>query len=81
MRRVEFSPHQERVLVSCSYDMTVKLWDTGGPEEPLVRDWGHHTEFAVGVNFSTLVPGLLGSTGWDEMCYVFREDEVPRAVS
>lgn len=28
--------------------------------------WGHHTEFAVGLDWSVLKEGLLASAGWDE---------------
>ena len=46
VRRVIFSPHAETVLASCSYDMSVRLWDVGAPEDALLRTWDHHTEFA-----------------------------------
>lgn len=48
------SPH-----APCSYDMTVRLWDYAAPEDALVRVWDHHSEFAVGLDWSTLVEGLL----------------------
>jgi WD40 repeat protein len=35
VRRVVWSPHAASLLASCSYDMSVKLWDTAAPEEPL----------------------------------------------
>ena len=53
----------------CSYDMTVRLWDYAAPEDALLAVWDHHTEFAVGLDWSTLVEGLLASCGWDEMTY------------
>lgn len=53
-------------MASCSYDMTVRLWDIASPANPLVQTWGHHTEFAVGLDFSLLADGQLASAGWDE---------------
>ena len=69
VRRVVFSPHSESIIASCSYDMTVRLWDYRAPEDALLQAWDHHTEFAVGLDFSTLSEGMLASTGWDEMVY------------
>lgn len=80
VRRVEFSPHSETVLGSCSYDMSVRLWDMAAAEDAMVRVWEHHTEFAVGFNFSVLRPGLLGSVGWDDMVYVWQQQGDPREM-
>ena len=75
VRRVKCSPHAENVVYSSSYDMTLGMWDwkiaAAGAGDPLVRRWAHHTEFAVGLDCSCLVDGLLGSCGWDEMVYVW----------
>jgi peroxin-7 len=59
VKRVLFSPHSETQLLSCSYDMTVKLWDFQAPEDALLRSWDHHTEFVVGCDISTLQARLL----------------------
>lgn len=72
VRRVQFSPHAESVLASCSYDMSVKLWDYRAPEDALIRSWDHHTEFAIGVDFSLQREGLMASTGWDEFVCVWQ---------
>lgn len=66
--------------IACSYDMTVRLWDYAAPEHALVRVWDHHSEFAVGLDWSSLVEGLLASCGWDEMTYCWHMDGDPRAA-
>ena len=78
VRRVQFSPHSENLLASASYDMTVRLWNAAAPEDALLRVWDHHTEFAVGLDFSSLLEGMLASCGWDEMCHVWHQDSDPR---
>ena len=37
----------------------------------MLRRWDHHTEFAVGLDASPLVDGLLASCGWDETACVW----------
>ena len=70
------------MLASASYDMTVRLWDAAAPGEPLVKVWDHHSEFAVGLDFSTLVRGRMASCGWDDAAFVWSVDGAdPRAPS
>ncbi|PNW70682.1 hypothetical protein CHLRE_17g730200v5 [Chlamydomonas reinhardtii] len=80
VRRVLFSPHAGNLLLSCSYDMTVKLWDTASPQAaqglPL-RSWDHHSEFAVGIDFSSLREGMVASAGWDESVWVWDQRGFP----
>ncbi|PPS05332.1 hypothetical protein GOBAR_AA15333 [Gossypium barbadense] len=79
VRKIKFSPHRRNLIVSCSYDMTVCLWDFM-IEDALVGRYDHHTEFAVGVDLSVLVDGLMASTGWDELVYVWQQGMDPRAA-
>lgn len=80
VRRVKFSPHQESLMASCSYDMTVCLWDFRQPEDALLARLNHHSEFAVGIDMSVLVEGLLASTAWDECVFVWQMGMDPRAA-
>mmetsp|Transcript_45098 Transcript_45098/g.134644 ORF Transcript_45098/g.134644 Transcript_45098/m.134644 type:complete len:316 (-) Transcript_45098:2-949(-) len=75
VRRVQFSPHSEHLLASCSYDMTVRLWDVASAAQPLLRTWDHHSEFAVGLDFSVLREGVLASAGWDESVWVWGQQD------
>lgn len=54
------------------------MWDFM-VEDALIGKYDHHTEFAVGIDMSVLVEGLLASTGWDEMVYVWQHGTDPRA--
>lgn len=78
VKKVKFSPHRRNMIASCSYDMTVCLWDYM-VEDALMGRYDHHTEFAVGIDMSVLVEGLMASTGWDELVYVWQQGMDPRA--
>jgi len=77
VRRLVFSPFSAGLLAACSYDMSVTLWDIGKPGTPPLQRWGHHTEFAVGLDFSALVDGLIASSGWDGLTYVWHVQGQP----
>ena len=86
VRRVRCDPWNESIVYTCSYDMTVAMWDYktqsmggtvgGGIAAPL-RRWGHHSEFAVGLDASVLAEGVVGSCGWDEQVAVWHRDTDP----
>jgi peroxin-7 len=57
----------------------VRLWDYAAPEDALLRVWDHHTEFAVGLDWSTLAEGMLASCGWDGVTYAWHTSGDPRA--
>lgn len=75
VRRLAWSPHARDILVSASYDMTVRVW-TDGSTTPAVPGgagvgpgtisagaqlglMNRHTEFATGVDWC-----LFGTGGW-----------------
>lgn len=59
--------------------MTVRLWDiSSNVEDALLKTWDHHTEFAIGIDFSIHEPGVVGSVGWDGQLYMWHHDGNPR---
>jgi len=79
VRRVKCSPFHEPLVASCSYDMSVRVWDFHAPENAVVQRCEQHSEFVIGLDWSTLVEGLLASTGWDQMVYAWQQGMDPRA--
>lgn len=46
---------------------------------PLLNTWEHHSEFAVGLDWSVLREGLMASAGWDESAWIWHQGErIPR---
>ncbi|GAO18137.1 uncharacterized protein UV8b_01207 [Ustilaginoidea virens] len=77
IRRLAWSPHASDVLLSGSYDMTVRLWNDGSaqPSGPVAGAkpgvqlgvMNRHTEFVTGVDWCLFgVGGWVASVGWDE---------------
>lgn len=81
VRRVVWSPHDGCELLSCSYDMTARVWhDQTDPNTRICRFKNHskskvfnqHREFVVGGDYSLWgEPGWAATTGWDEMVYIW----------
>eukprot|EP00983_Pelagomonas_calceolata_P121805 1160836-Pelagomonas_calceolata.AAC.6 len=40
------------------------------------KSWDHHTEFAVGLDWSVLREGLIASAGWDQSVAVWHMSEM-----
>ncbi|KAH3668937.1 hypothetical protein OGAPHI_002692 [Ogataea philodendri] len=84
VRRVCWSPHSSDTLLSCSYDMTCRVWKDQTDENAkftnnrlwhghsLLKTFGMHKEFAIGCDWSLWGSGFAASVGWDEMCYVWK---------
>lgn len=78
IRRLAWSPHASDVLISASYDMTVRLWNDGSRSQPLEQGMpprtgvqmglmNRHTEFVTGVDWCLFgMGGWVASVGWDE---------------
>ncbi|KAI0421182.1 WD repeat domain-containing protein [Xylaria grammica] len=78
VRRLAWSPHAADILLSASYDMTVRLWTDGstmaGSEStPPIKPglqlgiMNRHTEFVTGVDWCLFgVGGWVATVGWDE---------------
>ncbi len=82
VRRLAWSPHAHDLLLSASYDMTVRVWTDGSPPPPLpppaaqhvpmrmgseLGVMNRHTEFATGVDWCLFGEGgWVASSAWDE---------------
>lgn len=77
VRRLAWSPHAADLLLTASYDMTVRLWDDRSSAPPAgsggaqvgaqVGIMNRHTEFVVGVDWCLFgVGGWVSTVGWDE---------------
>jgi peroxin-7 len=77
VRRLAWSPHASDILISASYDMTVRVWTDGStmaqegssPVKPGMQlgIMNRHTEFVTGVDWCLFgVGGWVATVGWDE---------------
>ncbi|KAH6659493.1 WD domain-containing protein [Truncatella angustata] len=91
IRRLAWSPHARDILISASYDMTVRVWTDGstmsGPHEgsspikPGVQlgVMNRHTEFVVGVDWCLFgVGGWVATVGWDERVLLWDSNNLIR---
>lgn len=85
VRKATWSPHASDTLLSCSYDMTCKVWKDYTDDrarflnsirikhgQALVNNFNRHREFVMGCDWSLWGAGFAASTGWDEMVYVWK---------
>lgn len=85
VRSVKWSPHSGDLLLSASYDTTVRAWT----DDPTARHisrfadspkglrhvFSRHTEFAIDCDWSLWgQPGWVASVGWDSMLYIYHVD-------
>lgn len=69
-----WSPHDGNELLSCSYDMSCRVWRTevGRFQQNRFKAFHGHKEFATGGDYSLWgQPGWVATTGWDEMVYIW----------
>lgn len=71
VNQVRYSPHNKNNLISCSYDMSVKVWDTTNVAKPLLKSHDKHREFVYDVDYSNFVPDLIGSASLDKRFCIF----------
>lgn len=85
VRKIQWSPHDSDVLMSCSYDMTCKVWKDITDEkasfidarrmrhgDALIGNFDRHREFVMGCDWSLWGRGFVASVGWDEMVNVWK---------
>uniref|UniRef100_A0A1X7UIA1 Peroxin-7 n=1 Tax=Amphimedon queenslandica TaxID=400682 RepID=A0A1X7UIA1_AMPQE len=76
VRQIKFDPHTPSYLASCSYDFTVRLWDTANPLHPLIQTISHHNEFTYSVDFSVYQKGLSTLTADNAIKNIMRTGSI-----
>lgn len=70
VRKLAWSPHLSDILISASYDMSVKAWSDAGAGE--IGSMTAHSEFVTGVDWCLFgAEGWCASTAWDERVLVW----------
>jgi peroxin-7 len=78
VKKIKFSPYHANVLASCSYDMSVIVWDCN--TQRAMNRFDHHSEFVVGLDFSMHQEGRLAAASWDKNVSMFSIDDAPQAL-
>ncbi|CAD6502309.1 BgTH12-02544 [Blumeria graminis f. sp. triticale] len=69
IRKLAWSPHVSDIIISGSYDMSVRIWSDKIGEIGVMMN---HTEFATGVDWCLFgAEGWCASTAWDERILVW----------
>ncbi len=83
IRKIVWSPHSGEMLLSCSYDMSAKVWKDQTDDKArfltrinhnrgCVGTFGGHREFVIGGDWSLWGnEGWVATTGWDEMVHIW----------
>ncbi|ODV64233.1 Pex7p [Ascoidea rubescens DSM 1968] len=85
IRKIIWSPHNGKNILSCSYDMTSRVWDDITDDNANYQSsrrmnsanscrgiFNNHQEFVLGGDWSLWGnPGWVATTSWDEMVYIW----------
>lgn len=71
VKKAKFSPFNRDLILSCSYDMTVQVWNMADPIKMLSRTFDRHHEFVSGIDWSQHLENLVASASWDQKVYVW----------
>ncbi len=69
--RARFSPFDKFSLLSCSYDMSVKLWSLKDIKNSLIKTHNKHREFVYDIDWNLHRPNLIISASLDKRYCIF----------